>query len=178
MNFQEFLAIKQAVALVEHMDTLGEHDARDLFNQLDEATIELVEAVIAEGSDHDQRHLASIGKRRNQAAERVGALRASGASKGDIRRGKKEVDSLGKKWLAARGTVRARQDRRAQTRSQRPNLQGTGVGEMEKYLDDVAKAKNPKLHDTLEPRPGETPADAVRRRAGRPHRPKLDLDIF
>ena len=48
MNFQEFLAIKQAVALVEHMDTLSEQDARDLFNQLDQATIELIEAVLSE----------------------------------------------------------------------------------------------------------------------------------
>lgn len=48
MNFQEFLASKQALALVEHMDTLSEQDAQELFESLDAETIEFVEAVLSE----------------------------------------------------------------------------------------------------------------------------------
>lgn len=48
MNFQEFLARKRALALVEHMDTLSESDALDLFNSLDEDTVEFIEQVLSE----------------------------------------------------------------------------------------------------------------------------------
>lgn len=50
MNFQEFLARKRALALVEHMNTLSESDAQELFDSLDEETVEFVEAVLNEGS--------------------------------------------------------------------------------------------------------------------------------
>ena len=48
MDFKQFLAAKQALALVEHMQTLSEADALELFNTLDEETIEFIEAVLSE----------------------------------------------------------------------------------------------------------------------------------
>jgi hypothetical protein len=49
MNFQEFLASKRALAIVEHMQTLSEADARELFESLDDATVELIEQLLGEG---------------------------------------------------------------------------------------------------------------------------------
>lgn len=48
MDFKQFLAVKQALALVEHMETLSEQDAQQLFDTLDEETIEFIEAVLSE----------------------------------------------------------------------------------------------------------------------------------
>lgn len=48
MTFQEFVAIKQAQAIAEHLETLGEAEAVELLNQLDESTVELVEAILNE----------------------------------------------------------------------------------------------------------------------------------
>lgn len=48
MDFKQFLAAKQALALVEHMDTLSEADAQQLFDTLDEETVEFIEAVLSE----------------------------------------------------------------------------------------------------------------------------------
>lgn len=50
MNFKEFVAIKQAQAIVEHLETLGETQAADLLEQLDDATVELIEQLLDEGS--------------------------------------------------------------------------------------------------------------------------------
>ena len=48
MNFQEFLAVKRATAIVEHLETLDESEAAELLEQLDDATIELIEALLDE----------------------------------------------------------------------------------------------------------------------------------
>jgi len=48
MRFQEFLAAKRAMAIVEHMNTLSEDDARELFESLDDDTIELIEQLLDE----------------------------------------------------------------------------------------------------------------------------------
>jgi len=48
MTFQEFLATKRALAIVEHMETLSEDDARELFESLDDATVELIEQLLDE----------------------------------------------------------------------------------------------------------------------------------
>lgn len=50
MTFQEFLATKRALAIVEHMETLSEADALELFESLDDATVELIEQLLDEGS--------------------------------------------------------------------------------------------------------------------------------
>lgn len=50
MDFKQFLAAKQALALVEHMQTLSEADAQQLFDTLDEETVEFIEAVLSETS--------------------------------------------------------------------------------------------------------------------------------
>jgi len=50
MNFKEFLASKRALAIVEHMETLSEADARELFESLDDSMIELIEQLLGEGS--------------------------------------------------------------------------------------------------------------------------------
>ena len=48
MTFQEFLATKRALAIVEHMETLSEADALELFESLDDATVELIEQLLDE----------------------------------------------------------------------------------------------------------------------------------
>lgn len=49
MTFREFLEIKNAQAIVEHIETLSDAEARELIEQLDESTIELIEAILDEG---------------------------------------------------------------------------------------------------------------------------------
>ena len=44
MTFQEFLAAKRAAAIVEHLETLSEAEAIEILEQLDRATLELIEA--------------------------------------------------------------------------------------------------------------------------------------
>lgn len=58
MNFQEFLAAKQAIALVEHMNTLSEADALELFETLDAETVEFIEMVLDEGEKRGARRAA------------------------------------------------------------------------------------------------------------------------
>jgi hypothetical protein len=48
MTFQEFLQFKTAQAIVEHIETLSEAEAREFVDQLDESTIQLIEAVLSE----------------------------------------------------------------------------------------------------------------------------------
>lgn len=48
MTFREFLEIKNAQAIVEHIETLSDDQARELIEQLDESTIELIEALLNE----------------------------------------------------------------------------------------------------------------------------------
>jgi hypothetical protein len=48
MTFQEFLQFKTAQAIVEHIETLSDAEAREVIDQLDESTIELIEAVLDE----------------------------------------------------------------------------------------------------------------------------------
>ena len=62
MNFQEFLARKQALALVEHMNALSEADALELFNTLDEETIEFIEAVLSEEQDEEDAPMTKVVK--------------------------------------------------------------------------------------------------------------------
>lgn len=55
MTFQEFIEIKQAQAIVEHLETLGEAQAIELLEQLDDATVELIEQILDEGSRGEKR---------------------------------------------------------------------------------------------------------------------------
>jgi hypothetical protein len=54
MTFQEFLATKRALAIVEHMDTLSEADARELFESLDDSTVELIEQLLSEEGEETE----------------------------------------------------------------------------------------------------------------------------
>ena len=48
MTFQEFLQFKTAQAIVEHVETLSDAEAREFVDQLDESTVELIEALLNE----------------------------------------------------------------------------------------------------------------------------------
>jgi len=59
MTFQEFLQFKTAQAIVEHIETLSEAEACELINQLDESTVELIEALLNEISLKKTERVAS-----------------------------------------------------------------------------------------------------------------------
>jgi hypothetical protein len=48
MTFQDFLQFKTAQAIVEHIETLSDAEAREFVDQLDEQTVGLIEAMLNE----------------------------------------------------------------------------------------------------------------------------------
>jgi hypothetical protein len=70
MTFQEFLATKRALAIVEHMETLSEADALELFEQLDDATVELIEQLLDEGKRPEGFGPASRNQPKDNESER------------------------------------------------------------------------------------------------------------
>ena len=109
MNFQEFLARKRALALVEHMNTLSEQDAQQLFDTLDEETVEFIQAVLNENLpvnvDKDGNMTPVYGK--------------TGTTPTTVSRGF-GTDSRGKGAMSIRRTkIKMRRDAEAKTRKDR-----------------------------------------------------------
>ena len=105
MDFKQFLAAKQALALVEHMETLSEADALELFNTLDEETVEFIEAVLSE---------ISAGTYKKKRREYVNYLSSPHSTELDPTKSAKFLAALGAyEQRGGKDPVRARRERRA-----------------------------------------------------------------
>jgi hypothetical protein len=128
MTFQEFLASKRALAIVEHMQTLSEADARELFESLDNDTIELIEQLLDESATTvrkvAQRHgenspqaLAAKAQyfwqdRENTISPRL-TRNISGGYKGmDTASDRGQRKIRGEKWTRSYGSEAGRSERR------------------------------------------------------------------
>jgi len=174
MTFQEFLEIKTAQAIVEHLETLSRAEAVELLEQLDEPTIELVEAVLSEGQKRIERQIYSIRSKKPTLipGEDEKAL----------------INKAQAKGLSVRNILRNVEIRRNQgdrtpsevddTRKQRGEQRGRGPGQpqasraLTNIVGVVADPRSPKLI-------GKVAANAERRfykdPKNRLYEPKIDV---
>lgn len=146
MDFKQFLAAKQALALVEHMETLSEQDAQQLFDTLDEETVEFIEAVLSE---------ISAGTYKKQRGEFVDYLTSPASNeKPDPTKSAKFLAAFrayeqrgGKDPVLARKDRRAAQRRASNSRSQqgRPETRqgpsAVSLGQHRRNMSDSQEAR-------------------------------------